>query len=232
MNEMPQPTRSERWGSVARIVLLLVAFLALPSRGRGEDNLPANAVASSRAPRDSGFYLGAGWSREFQTLKFDERAQLHSRNVQWDEWGQAISLSIGYNFGPRFRSEMALSGSWREARPEETRANTATARFTGYIPFWTRGAWRPHLIAGCNASGAVFHTPEMPDLLYTMLGGELGVGVLAGLNRHWALQFDYIHTVLDIEHELLDRKGESFDLKHVGRRGRAETLRVGMAYDF
>lgn len=186
----------------------------------------------SSSGQGTGLYLSAGWSWESLELKLDDRAALPSRDIQWEEWGPGFSFGIGYGFGPGFRAETSLVGTWREASPEGAQAGSGVARFTGYVPLRTRSSLQPHLIGGMNASAAFFRTRGESDLVYLMVGGELGAGVRAILNRHWAVQFDYTHAIHNLELEFVEAKGDKADTKNVGRRGWSDALRVGVTYDF
>jgi hypothetical protein len=147
--------------------------------------------------------------------------------------GYGIGIAVGYGFSPRFRGELSLGGSWRETKPEEGIAGSGVARFTGYIPFRTGRRFQPHLIAGFNGSFAAFsRQDDEPILAYFMAGGELGAGFRLTAGRHWALQYDYINSVLDLAQEFFSDEDDQETTKYVGRRGRAESLRFSLVYDF
>jgi hypothetical protein len=181
---------------------------------------------------DRGFYLGALGGVNYLVLEFDDRATLPSRGLTWDPWGAQFELAAGYGFGPGFRAELTLGGGGHRARPDGSTAGVARAGLTGYVPIITHGPVRPHLIGGLSASMDFFHTPGARDLNYAIFGGEGGAGVRAILGRHWSVQADYVHSVLDVALEMVSKPGGDVDQKNVGRRGRMETVRLGVMYDF
>jgi hypothetical protein len=218
-----------------RYMLLLVTMGALAGgfcRSAAAQESDAAEPHRSTSDPETGFYLGAHGGSNYMKLEFDERAALPSRGVTWDPWGPIFGLAAGYAFGPGFRAELSVEGSGYTAHPKGTQAGFGGFRLTGYVPVITRGTIRPHLVGGLSGNATIFHSPGMDDLSYGILGGEGGAGVRAILGRHWSLQADYVHTVLDLALEFVSKSGGNVDPKNVGRRGRMETVRVGVFYDF
>lgn len=195
---------------------------------------PAVPEMQGRRPRDSGFYLGLAGSAEFLELEFDDRAAIGLRDIQWEDWGGGGAFIVGYNFGPRFRAEATLGGSGRATTPGDARSGYAVVRVTGFLPLFTNASpFQPHLIAGFSGVAPYFHTEGEKDLAYFAGAGELGAGVRAILSPRWSLQVDFIHSIVDIEQEMVEAEdGKDTELRNVGREGRIEALRIAFIRDF
>jgi hypothetical protein len=215
-----------------RCVLLLAIIVALACDGAHGNEVWAADAAKTLGPADTGFYLGLLGGSNYLRLEFDERAALPSRGLTWEPWGPCFEMVLGYGFGPGFQAELTLGGSGHTAHPSGAQAGMGRFRLTGCVPLITRGPLRPHLLGGLCGGGAFFHTPGQNDLSYLIIGGEGGAGIRAVLGRHWSLRADYVHSVLDLALELVSNSGGDIDQKNVGRRGRLETIRAGMVYDF
>lgn len=208
-----------RFWRLLSLMPMLSVVLSPPPAARAED--PGR-----------GFYLGLGVVREELHLSLDRAAILPETGIEFDAWGTGGMIALGYEFGPRFRGEMSLGIAGRSARPEGSHAETAVARFTGYVPLLTGRRWEPYLAGGFSGTMAIFGAEGGKDVVYAGSSGDAGFGLLVHLSRRWSLQADYLHAAIDVDQEITDRESTEGDLRPVGHRGRAELLRVTFLYDF
>ena len=201
--------------------------------GGAEDTWSATPDAAPAArPLHHGLYLGFGFVREYLRLSLDDRSVLPSTGIEMDEWGAGAAFTLGYQWSPRFRGELALGGTGHPATPDDATAGSAFARFTGYVPLLTGGTWEPHLIGGLSGWAAIFKPQGGKELAYLGVTGDAGFGLRVHFGRHWSAQADYLHAAIDVDQEITDREGEDPDMLQLGHRGRAELIRLGVLYDF
>jgi hypothetical protein len=210
------------------IPLLAIASASCPASVQAQEPAPAGGPTRGR---DTGYFLSTGWVRDRLDLNYDRRVTQPEANIVSGTWGNGVSFGIGYSFGPKFRTELSVSAAEHEARPEGTKGGFVTARFAGYVPLWTRGWLRPHLIGGFDACVTALDPKAIPDRAYMMVGGDFGAGARLVLSRHWSIQGDYLHSILDIGKETLGQPGRD-DLRDVGGSGWSDMLRVDLLYDF
>ncbi len=202
------------------------AFAADPSWAQATE--PAE---DAQRGRDTGVFLSFGALGERASLDFDARVSEPEANLDSGAWGHGGCFGVGYGFGPGLRVEMSLSLAGHDARPTGTEALLFAAHFDGYVPIRTRGRLRPHLLGGFGLSIPEFTIADAPDRAYLMVSGDIGAGLRLLLSRHWSVQGDYFHSVLDIDQETFEESSD-LDMRSVGGTGQADVLRVQFSYDF
>jgi opacity protein-like surface antigen len=199
-------------------------------------SLAPGAMAAKWAPPEGqgkGFTLGLGWGVTNLDVELDGREVLTAEQQVFERWGNGPEVIMGVGFGPRFRTEFSFLISEHSGTNTEYNVYCGGMRAEGVISPWPKARLQPEIIAGMGYGGLIYQGDDKTDYIYGWIQGNLGLGLRWRLNRHWTVDGQFVHSILDVERELSgDDEFDDEYVRFVGGKGHMQRLGLRLIYDF